>query len=70
MERNSDVSDCRQSPRLYAEDFSIRKRLKISIFKTFNSLFGIMKVSKKVVFSYDDTRYRKNQKTNANCMYR
>ena len=48
-------TDCRQSPRLHAEDFVIRKRLKVSISKTFKSLFVIMKVSKKAVFSYDDT---------------
>ena len=41
------VSDCRQSPRLFAEDFSVLKRLKVSIFKTFQPLFGIIKVSKK-----------------------
>ena len=63
------LSDCRQSPRLYAGDFDIRKRLKVSIIKTFKSLFGIMKVSRKAVFSYDDTGYGKNKKTNANRMY-
>ena len=41
------MSDCRQSPRLFAEDFSVLKRLKVSIFKTFQPLFGIIKVSKK-----------------------
>lgn len=41
------ISDCRQSPRLFAEDFSVLKRLKVSIFKTFQSLFGIIKVSKR-----------------------
>lgn len=53
-------SDCRQSPRLFAEDFSVLKRLKVSIFKTFQSLFGIIKVSKKAVLFYDDTRNRKS----------
>ena len=43
------ASDCRQRPRLFAEDFSALKRLKVSIFKTFQSLFGIIKVSKKAV---------------------
>ena len=47
------LSDCRQSPRLFAEDFSVLKRLKVSIFKTFQSLFGIIKVSKKAVLFYD-----------------
>ena len=63
------VSDCRQSPRLFAEDFSVLKRLKVSIFKTFQSLFGIIKVSKKAVLFYDDTRNRKSKKANADGMY-
>ena len=63
------ISDCRQSPRLFAEDFSVLKRLKVSIFKTFQSLFGIIKVSKKAVLFYDDTRNRKSKKANADCMY-
>ena len=62
-------SDCRQSPRLFAEDFSVLKRLKVSIFKTFQSLFGIIKVSKKAVLFYDDTRNRKSKKANADGMY-
>ncbi len=62
-------SDCRQSPRLFAEDFSVLKRLKVSIFKTFQSLFGIIKVSKKAVLFYDDTRNRKSEKANADGMY-
>lgn len=66
---NPDVSDCRQSPRLFAEDFSVLKRLKVSIFKTFQSLFGIIKVSKKAVLFYDDTRNRKSKKANADGMY-
>ena len=61
--------DCRQSPRLFAEDFSVLKRLKVSIFKTFQSLFGIIKVSKKAVLFYDDTRNRKSKKANADGMY-
>ena len=65
----SGVSDCRQSPRLFAEDFSVLKRLKVSIFKTFQSLFGIIKVSKKAVLFYDDTRNRKSKKANADGMY-
>lgn len=65
----SEVSDCRQSPRLFAEDFSVLKRLKVSIFKTFQSLFGIIKVSKKAVLFYDDTRNRKSKKANADGMY-
>lgn len=40
------IADCRQSPRLFAEDFAVLKRLKV-IFKTFRPLFGIIKVSKK-----------------------
>lgn len=64
-----DLSDCRQSPRLFAEDFSVLKRLKVSIFKTFQSLFGIIKVSKKAVLFYDDTRNRKSKKANADGMY-
>lgn len=64
-----DQSDCRQSPRLFAEDFSVLKRLKVSIFKTFQSLFGIIKVSKKAVLFYDDTRNRKSKKANADGMY-
>lgn len=63
------LSDCRQSPRLFAEDFSVLKRLKVSIFKTFQSLFGIIKVSKKAVLFYDDTRNRKSKKANADGMY-
>lgn len=63
------TSDCRQSPRLFAEDFSVLKRLKVSIFKTFQSLFGIIKVSKKAVLFYDDTRNRKSKKANADGMY-
>ena len=63
------VADCRQSPRLFAEDFSVLKRLKVSIFKTFQSLFGIIKVSKKAVLFYDDTRNRKSKKANADGMY-
>ena len=63
------ASDCRQSPRLFAEDFSVLKRLKVSIFKTFQSLFGIIKVSKKAVLFYDDTRNRKSKKANADGMY-
>lgn len=63
------VSDCRQSPRLFAGDFSVLKRLKVSIFKTFQSLFGIIKVSKKAVLFYDDTRNRKSKKANADGMY-
>ena len=63
------ISDCRQSPRLFAEDFSVLKRLKVSIFKTFQSLFGIIKVSKKAVLFYDDTRNRKSKKANADGMY-
>ena len=59
----------RQSPRLFAEDFSVLKRLKVSIFKTFQSLFGIIKVSKKAVLFYDDTRNRKSKKANADGMY-
>ena len=39
------------SPRIF-----LLKRLKVSIFKTFKTLFGIMKISKKAVFSYDDSR--------------
>ena len=66
---NSFTSDCRQSPRLFAEDFSVLKRLKVSIFKTFQSLFGIIKVSKKAVLFYDDTRNRKSKKANADGMY-
>lgn len=62
-------SDCRQSPRLFAEDFSVLKRLKVSIFKTFQSIFGIIKVSKKAVLFYDDTRNRKSKKANADGMY-
>ena len=62
-------SDCRQSPRLFAGDFSVLKRLKVSIFKTFQSLFGIIKVSKKAVLFYDDTRNRKSKKANADGMY-
>lgn len=62
-------TDCRQSPRLFAEDFSVLKRLKVSIFKTFQSLFGIIKVSKKAVLFYDDTRNRKSKKANADGMY-
>lgn len=62
-------ADCRQSPRLFAEDFSVLKRLKVSIFKTFQSLFGIIKVSKKAVLFYDDTRNRKSKKANADGMY-
>ena len=65
----SGCSDCRQSPRLFAEDFSVLKRLKVSIFKTFQSLFGIIKVSKKAVLFYDDTRNRKSKKANADGMY-
>ena len=65
----SRFSDCRQSPRLFAEDFSVLKRLKVSIFKTFQSLFGIIKVSKKAVLFYDDTRNRKSKKANADGMY-
>ena len=64
-----DTADCRQSPRLFAEDFSVLKRLKVSIFKTFQSLFGIIKVSKKAVLFYDDTRNRKSKKANADGMY-
>ena len=64
-----DGSDCRQSPRLFAGDFSVLKRLKVSIFKTFQSLFGIIKVSKKAVLFYDDTRNRKSKKANADGMY-
>jgi hypothetical protein len=63
------TSDCRQSPRLFAGDFSVLKRLKVSIFKTFQSLFGIIKVSKKAVLFYDDTRNRKSKKANADGMY-
>lgn len=63
------ASDCRQSPRLFAGDFSVLKRLKVSIFKTFQSLFGIIKVSKKAVLFYDDTRNRKSKKANADGMY-
>ena len=63
------IADCRQSPRLFAEDFSVLKRLKVSIFKTFQSLFGIIKVSKKAVLFYDDTRNRKSKKANADGMY-
>ena len=63
------LSDCRQSPRLFAGDFSVLKRLKVSIFKTFQSLFGIIKVSKKAVLFYDDTRNRKSKKANADGMY-
>ena len=63
------TSDCRQSPRLFAEDFSVLKRLKVSIFKTFQSLFGIIKVSKQAVLFYDDTRNRKSKKANADGMY-
>ena len=66
---NAQISDCRQSPRLFAEDFSVLKRLKVSIFKTFQSLFGIIKVSKKAVLFYDDTRNRKSKKANADGMY-
>ena len=66
---NGKGSDCRQSPRLFAEDFSVLKRLKVSIFKTFQSLFGIIKVSKKAVLFYDDTRNRKSKKANADGMY-
>ena len=66
---SSGISDCRQSPRLFAEDFSVLKRLKVSIFKTFQSLFGIIKVSKKAVLFYDDTRNRKSKKANADGMY-
>lgn len=66
---NEPVSDCRQSPRLFAGDFSVLKRLKVSIFKTFQSLFGIIKVSKKAVLFYDDTRNRKSKKANADGMY-
>lgn len=65
----SKISDCRQSPRLFAGDFSVLKRLKVSIFKTFQSLFGIIKVSKKAVLFYDDTRNRKSKKANADGMY-
>ena len=63
------AADCRQSPRLFAGDFSVLKRLKVSIFKTFQSLFGIIKVSKKAVLFYDDTRNRKSKKANADGMY-
>ena len=63
------LTDCRQSPRLFAGDFSVLKRLKVSIFKTFQSLFGIIKVSKKAVLFYDDTRNRKSKKANADGMY-
>ena len=49
--------------------FSVLKRLKVSIFKTFQSLFGIIKVSKKAVLFYDDTRNRKSKKANADGMY-
>ena len=63
------LADCRQSPRLFAGDFSVLKRLKVSIFKTFQSLFGIIKVSKKAVLFYDDTRNRKSKKANADGMY-
>lgn len=66
---NRITSDCRQSPRLFAGDFSVLKRLKVSIFKTFQSLFGIIKVSKKAVLFYDDTRNRKSKKANADGMY-
>lgn len=66
---NGNPSDCRQSPRLFAGDFSVLKRLKVSIFKTFQSLFGIIKVSKKAVLFYDDTRNRKSKKANADGMY-
>ena len=62
-------SDCRQSPRQKAEDFAVLERQKVSIFKTFQPLFGIIKVSKKAVFFYDDTRNRKSKKANADCMY-
>ena len=54
---------------LFAGDFAVLKRLKVSIFKTFQPLFGIIKVSKKAVFFYDDTRNRKSKKANADCMY-
>ena len=64
-----DQADSGQSPRLFAEDFSVLKRLKVSIFKTFQSLFGIIKVSKKAVLFYDDTRNRKSKKANADGMY-
>ena len=63
------LSDCRQSPRLFAGDFSVLKRLKVNIFKTFQSLFGIIKISKKTVLFYDDTRNRKSKKANADGMY-
>ena len=51
------------------KDFVVLKRQKVSIFKTFQPLFGIIKVSKKAVFFYDDTRNRKSKKANADCMY-
>ena len=63
------TSDCRQSPRQKAEDFVVLKRLKVSIFETFQPLFGIIDVLKKAVFFYDDTRNRKSKKANADCMY-
>lgn len=69
IEMKKVLTDCRQSPRLFAGDFSVLKRLKVSIFKTFQSLFGIIKVSKKAVLFYDDTRNRKSKKANADGMY-
>lgn len=40
----------------FCRGFFYEKRLRVSIFKTFKPLFDIMKISKKVVFSYDDSR--------------
>ncbi|MDY5862578.1 hypothetical protein, partial [Agathobacter sp.] len=49
--------------------FCYIREAKSLYFKTFQPLFGIIKVSKKAVFFYDDTRNRKSKKANADCMY-
>ena len=62
------ISDCRQSPRLFAGDFAILKMPKVCIF-AFQPLFSIIEVSKKTVFFYDNTVNRKSKNTNADGMY-